>query len=171
MTTADPTMNAITEAVTTGHQGDMDEARETLQALWSAIGPDGDPLHRCTLAHYMADLQEETAQALKWDVRAIDAADALTDDRAQRYHSSLNVRGFYPSLHLNLADNYRRLGAYKAARHHLDAARACAGDLPDDAYGQNVLTGIDNVAAALEDQTAEAASPDASGATPSTSRR
>ncbi|WP_280406843.1 hypothetical protein, partial [Nocardia carnea] len=107
-------MNAITEAVTLGRSGDIATARARLLEIWTAIGVAGDALHRCTLAHYLADLYDDPAQALAWDIRALDAADSLGDDRARQYHASLQVAGFYPSLHLNLADNYRRLGSWGA---------------------------------------------------------
>ncbi|NKZ93720.1 hypothetical protein GS966_28750, partial [Rhodococcus hoagii] len=109
--------------------------------------PIGDPLHRCTLAHYLADLHDDPAQALVWDVRALDAADGLTDDRARQHHASLEVRGFYPSLHLNLADNFRRLGSFDAARAHLDAAVGYLDALGADAYGAMIRAALDEVAA------------------------
>ncbi|MBL1076502.1 hypothetical protein JK358_19070 [Nocardia sp. 2] len=156
MTVVDETMIAITEAVTLGRQGNTDAAREALTALWDSIGAAGDPFHRCTLAHYLADVQEHAADALTWDLRALDAADALTDDRAQQHDASLSVRGFYPSLHLNLADCYRRLGAFDTAHRHLAQARDGLGTLADrPEYDQGVRAGIANVAAALENRSTD----------------
>ncbi|MGW5384712.1 hypothetical protein [Nocardia sp. NPDC003963] len=145
----DTTMNAITAAVTLGRSGDTTTARERLLEIWRGIGVTGDPLHRCTLAHYLADLYDDPAQALAWDIRALDAADALTDDRAQRHHANLRVTGFYPSLHLNLADNYRRLGSWDAATERLAAARERLDALADDAYGTMIRTALDEVAEAV----------------------
>jgi hypothetical protein len=79
----DPTMEAIAQAVTEGRVGDITSARRTLLGLWPTIGVTGDPLHRCTLAHYLADLYEDPAQALAWDVRALDAAEAVTEQRVR----------------------------------------------------------------------------------------
>ena len=103
----DPTMEAITAAVVRGREGRTDTARTELLTIWSRIGADGDALHRCTLAHYLADLYDHPAESLIWDVRALDAAQALTDERAQRHHADLRVTGFLPSLHLNMADALR----------------------------------------------------------------
>ncbi|MFC9994138.1 hypothetical protein [Nocardia sp. NPDC127526] len=155
MTVIDDVMIAINDAVTLGRQGDTAQAREQLTELWETMGPDGDPLHRVTLAHFMADLQDHAADALTWDLRALDAVDSLTDERAQQHHAALNVRGFYPSLHLNLADCYRRLGAFDTARKHLEAARSRVDALDDDGYGRGVLAGIGNVEAALAEQSTE----------------
>ncbi|MFI6875043.1 hypothetical protein ACIBL6_16565 [Streptomyces sp. NPDC050400] len=145
----DPTMEAIGRAVVEGRTGDALSARHQLLDLWAAIGVTGDPLHRCSLAHYLADLYEDPAQALAWDVRALDAADAVTDRRVQEHHAGLHVAGFYPSLHLNLADNYRRLGSFDAATEHINAAREYAPSLPDDAYGAFLRTVLDEVAEAI----------------------
>ncbi|WP_067664646.1 hypothetical protein [Nocardia miyunensis] len=148
-------MTAITVAVGYGHNGDPDTARDTLLRLWHTMGPLGDPLHRCTLAHYLADLYDDAAQALIWDVRALDAAGALTDERARRHHPALRVRGFYPSLHLNLADNLRRLGSFEAADQHLDAAREYFDALGADPYGDGIRAAADEVAAAVRARSTE----------------
>lgn len=147
--TSDPTMEAIGRAVTDGRTGDVAAARRKLLDLWSAIGVTGDPLHRCSLAHYMADLHDDPAQALAWDVRALDAADATTEQRVRDHHAGLRIAAFYPSLHLNLADDYRRLGSFEAATEHIDAAGAHAPALPRDPYGDLLRGAIQQVAEAI----------------------
>ncbi|MFF6980894.1 hypothetical protein ACFZAV_25050 [Streptomyces sp. NPDC008343] len=153
MTTApaspDPTMEAIGQAVIEGRSGDTVSARQKLLKLWSAIGVTGDPLHRCSLAHYLADLYEDPAQALAWDIRALDAADAVTEQRVQEHDASLHIAGFYPSLHLNLADNYRRLGSFDAAAEHINTAKEHAPNLPPDPYGAFLRTTLDEVTEAI----------------------
>ncbi|MEV6139512.1 hypothetical protein AB0L63_26355 [Nocardia sp. NPDC051990] len=150
---AQETMTAITRAVELGRTGSAQAARDTLLEIWAALGPQGDPLHRCTLAHYLADLYDDPAQALCWDVRALDAADGLTDERLRRHDQNLDVRGFYPSLHLNLADNYRRLGSFDAAQREIDAAQGYVDALGNDGYGAMIRTAIDEVAAAIRTRT------------------
>ncbi|MFD0364130.1 hypothetical protein ACFQZZ_22020 [Nocardia sp. GCM10030253] len=145
----DETMAAITRAITLGREGSPDAARNALLEIWDSLGPQGDPLHRCTSAHYLADLYEDAAQALSWDIRALDAADSLAADRARQYDSQLDVRGFYPSLHLNLADNYRRLGSFEAAQCEIDAARDSLHTLGDDAYGAIVRKAVDEIAESI----------------------
>lgn len=157
----DPTMTAITTAVTRGRDGDVARAREDLLAIWADIGVLGDPLRRCTLAHHLADLYADPAAALVWDVRALDAAVALTDQRAQEHHASLQVAGFYPSLHLNLADDLRRLGAFETAAEHITAAEEHTAALPSGAYGDMIRTAISEVRAAItaRDTAPRASSP------------
>lgn len=154
MTIADPVLTRITQAVTAFRDGDT-TGRSSLAALWSEIGPGGDPFHRCTLAHYLADMYDDAAESLIWDVRALDAADALTDDRVRRHHAALSVAGFYPSLHLNLADDLRRLSAFPAADRHLTAAHTHLGTLGDDEYGRGIRRALEEVAAAVAERSTE----------------
>ncbi|MEU6136424.1 hypothetical protein [Nocardioides sp. NPDC047086] len=146
---ADPTMDAITTAATLGRQGDLARARGELLAIWDGIGVLGDPLHRCVLAHHLADLYTDPAVALIWDVRALDAAEALSDRRAQEHDASLQVAGFYPSLHVNIADNLRRLGAFTAAAEHIGKAEERATALPGGPYGDMIHTAIQGVGEAI----------------------
>ncbi len=150
MSTGEPTMADIAAAVQAGRDGRRAEAREALTALWDRLGPDGDRLCRVTLAHFLADLQDDAREELAWDERALAAVAALTDDRAHQHHAGLQVRAFLPSLHLNLADVHRRLGNVPAARDHLAAAEVSAPDLPSGDYGDLVRSGLGHVRAALD---------------------
>ncbi len=145
----DPVMTRIGEAIELARAGHGEAARPRFAEIWDEIGPAGDPFHRCALAHYAADVQPDVEAELMWDLRALAAADEVTDERAQRYHSSLSVAGFYPSLHLNLADVYRRLGEHEKAREHIGRAQAAVDALTDDGYGRMVRQGIARTAAQL----------------------
>lgn len=154
MTSTDPdaVMEAISRSVSLGRDGDAAKARHDLLAIWRQVGVLGDPLHRCTLAHHLADLYDDPAQALVWDVRALDAADALTDQRVQDQHASLYVAGFYPSLHLNLADDFRRLGAFEAAAAHIEEAGEHAPSLLGGSYGDTIRDAIREVREAIAER-------------------
>lgn len=154
-------MDAITTAVTLGHEGETARARQDLLAIWEDLGVLGDPLHRCTLAHYLADLHPDPAEALIWDVRALDAAGALTDHRVAEHHAGLEVAGFYPSLHLNIADNLRRLGAFEAAGEQIDRAEERVAALPQGPYVDMIRAAIRGVrdAIAARDTTPRSTSP------------
>nr|WP_222108949.1 hypothetical protein [Streptomyces cupreus] len=135
-------MTRIGQVVMLHHAGDREEARHRFLDLWAEIGEDGDPLHRCTLAHYLADTQDEPGDELAWDLRALTAAEELTDDRLAEHESALAVRALYPSLHLNLAADYVKLGRSEAARTHLRRARTAADTLAEDSYGDGVRAAI-----------------------------
>ncbi|MCH5674586.1 hypothetical protein MKW14_22650 [Streptomyces sp. CME 23] len=141
-TASDAVMSRIGQVVILQHAGDREEARDRFLALWAEIGEDGDPLHRCTLAHYLADAQDDPADELAWDLRALTAAEELTDERSAEHESALAVRALYPSLHLNLAADYVKLGRGGAARSHLHRARTAAETLAHDSYGDGVRAAI-----------------------------
>ncbi|MCX4961466.1 hypothetical protein [Streptomyces virginiae] len=153
----DAVMTRIGQAVILLHAGDREEARNRLGEIWSEIGEEGDSLHRCTLAHYMADAQDDPADELAWDLRALTAAatdgpgDGPDDGpgtgppqagRPVRGEAHPAMRVFYPSLHLSLAADYVKLQRPEAARIHLARARAATGALSDDGYGNGVRAAI-----------------------------
>ncbi|GIJ43805.1 hypothetical protein Val02_06910 [Virgisporangium aliadipatigenens] len=125
-------MERVGAAVTLGREGDPAAARELLAELWDEAD---DPVQRCAIAHYAADVQESVAEELAWDLRALAVVPEQPDAR---------FTGFLPSLHLNLTDAYRRLGDLDAARRHLAFATEHAPVLPDDDYGRMIRGGIDN---------------------------
>ncbi|WP_424215658.1 hypothetical protein ACN20G_24170 [Streptomyces sp. BI20] len=164
----DAVMTRIGQAIILLHAGDREEARNRLGALWDALdaieaeveeesaaeaggGPDpggeraarvaARALHRCTLAHYLADAQDRSADKLVWDLRALDAADALAEEPGHDGPGGA-VRAFYPALHLHLADDYITLRRPEAARVHLARAVAGAAALADDGYGRGVRAAL-----------------------------
>ena len=146
----DPLLVRIGEAVQLSHQGERETARLLFAEIWDEIGGgQGDPLHRCTLAHAMADVQDDVREELLWDQRALAAADLVTDARVAQAGVSLPVAGLYPSLHLNLSECYRKLGDLARAREHLEQAQATIGVLGDDEYGRLIRDGLEQVAERL----------------------
>ncbi|GAA3805828.1 hypothetical protein GCM10022226_27410 [Sphaerisporangium flaviroseum] len=149
--TTDPTMTRIGHGVELHHhQGQREAARALFAQIWDDIdGEQGDPLHVCVLAHSMADVQDDVRQELMWDLRALAAADLVTDERVAQAGVTLSVAGLYPSLHLNLSDCYRKLGDLIRAREHLQQARAGIGALGDDEYGRLIRGGLERLAEQL----------------------
>ncbi|GAA1793304.1 Get4 family protein [Planosporangium flavigriseum] len=149
MAEPDLIMARIGQGVELGQRGERAAARSLFAKIWDEIGLTGDALHRCALAHSMADVQDDVREELMWDLRALEAADSLTDERVWQAGVSGSVRGFYPSLHLNLGEAYRKLGDLERARHHLERGWAAVGVLADDGYGQMVKGGLDRLAERL----------------------
>src|ERR1700712_5652059 len=108
----DPVMSTVGEAIGLGRSGDRATARELLGRAWDQVGEDGDPMHRVGIAHSMADVQDDLEEELRWDLLALAAADQLTDQRVAEAGIAAPVAGFYPSLHLNLGESYRKLGRF-----------------------------------------------------------
>jgi hypothetical protein len=97
----------------------------------------------------MADVQDDVREELAWDLRALAAADLVTDERAAQAGIALPVAGLYPSLHLNVADCHRKLGDLDRARDHLQQARDTIGALGDDEYGRLIRNGLEQLARQL----------------------
>ncbi|WP_274028890.1 hypothetical protein [Streptomyces sp. MMBL 11-1] len=166
----DAVMTRIGQAIMLLHGGDREEARNRFGALWSELGADGDALHRCTLAHYMADTQDDPGDELAWDLRALTAAEGLRTaeerdggdgpdggegrggTRSAEHRDTPAVRAFYPSLHLNLAADYLKLQRPDSARIHLRRAREAAESLADDGYGGGVRAAIDRLELRMREQ-------------------
>lgn len=151
----DPFMAAMQAGVSTADSGDREAGRAMLVKLWSSIDPGGGPFYRCTLAHYLADVVEHPAEALMWDVRALDAADEISEGRDSAIVPGLDIAGFYPSLHLNIADNLRQLSAFDAAERHIGLAKETSPALGNDDYCNWIRESISEVAADIDNKVTE----------------
>ena len=79
----DDVMGRVT-AVVQGQAGDRAAARRELAAIWTEVEQSGgDAFHRCVIAHFLADLQDDLRDELVWDERALAAVAGVTDERAQ----------------------------------------------------------------------------------------
>jgi hypothetical protein len=141
-TSPDAIMVRIGQAIMLHRAGDREEARNRFAILWSETTGKGDLFHRCTIAHYMADTQDDPGTELEWDRRALAAADALSDEEAEWGEHFLAVRCLYPSLYLNLAADHVKLGEPGAARRELARAQGVLGSLADDEYGAGVRAAV-----------------------------
>ncbi|HET7899930.1 MAG TPA: hypothetical protein VFL59_02005 [Candidatus Nanopelagicales bacterium] len=141
-------MTAVQVALT----GDRAEGRMLLENCWDAT-PSGEHAKRVVIAHYLADLQDELDDEIRWDESALtDYPRVGETDLAAIGIASAS--GLAPSLHLNLGDGYLRRGDLQAARQQLDAGIAAAGALGDDGYGDLVRKGLDGLAQRLAERTA-----------------
>lgn len=120
--------------------GEQAERRQKLETVWARIEP-SDHAARCIAAHYIADVQEELDAEVEWDEVALAESAHVSDAQLQEIHPSLSVAGFMPSLHLNLADGYRRQGRFEDAADRLQTSRefdfALDGS-PDPSYAAGI---------------------------------
>lgn len=128
-------------------RSEVAEGRRLLHELWEELGPE-QGYHRSVTAHYLADTQTELEDELMWDLRALEAAQE-TGSESGPYAAA--VRAFFPSLHLNLADGYRRLGDFDKARHHAEQGMATGDVLGLDHYGQTVRGGLIRVQTQIDE--------------------
>lgn len=127
------------------------EARELFARLWDEERFAEDALARCVLAHSIADIQVESREELRWDLIALEVAEDVTEEQALERAVPGGRLGLYPSLHLNLAEVYMRLGDDSAAAEHLHAGRRHLGLLRSDAYGARLREGYARVRRALRE--------------------
>jgi hypothetical protein len=114
------------------------DARVVLSALWPQVDAADDPFARCFLAHSLADVQDDPREELRWDLVAFEAGAAVTEERAGERGVPGGRRGLFPSLHLNLAESYVRVGDAHQARQHYAAGLEFVPYLGQDAYGDSI---------------------------------
>lgn len=99
-------------------RGQLAKASRSFISAWMQST---DDFERCITAHYVARHQEEAADALIWNQRSLDHADAVSDDR---------VRGFYPSLYLNMGLAHEDRGNRGEAKRFYEKAQSLIDALP-----------------------------------------
>jgi hypothetical protein len=149
VTEPDPVLSRLGDGIGLSQRGDRTTARTVFAQLWDQVGADGDPLHRCGIAHSMADVQDDPHEELRWDLLALAAAQEITDERAAAAGIAGPAAGFYPSLHLNLAECYRTLGNVDLAREHLAHGEATVGALGQDGYADMIRGAFARIAEQL----------------------
>lgn len=139
----------VGEAIALNGAGDRAAAHAHLTRLWEDTGPDGDPLHRLAIAHTMADCVPDPDEVVRWDERALAAAAAVTDERVRAAGIAGSIAAFYPSLHLNLGEAYRRVGDRARATAHLTRGRAALAHLLADGARDLLAEALDRLEARL----------------------
>ena len=119
-------------------QGRSPEAKTLMEALVAEVDSGDDAFAKVFLAHSLADVQEDPEDELAWDLRALALMDELTDQRAIERGNPGGKNALLPSLHLNLAVDYQRLGDDANARRHFELGRVHLDALADDAYGDSI---------------------------------
>jgi hypothetical protein len=145
-----PVSDEITAAVQLMLTGDRAAGRARLEGVWSRISSNPEPVHECVLAHHMADAQDDPIDELAWDLRSLEAVQRCTDADVQREYANGSVAALMPSIHVNLAEDYFKLGDHERSGEHLASARRFVGVLEDDAYGQMLRRGVERMARRLE---------------------
>jgi hypothetical protein len=135
--------------------GKVAEANDLFLSLCPAVEEGDDAFARCFLAHSLADVQDDPREELRWDLLALAAAADVTEERAAEQEVPGGRLGLYPSLHLNLAEDYVRLGDDEAARRHYLAGREHLHLLDEHEYGQSIRAAFEEYEALHPEQLAE----------------
>ncbi|MFB4285224.1 MULTISPECIES: hypothetical protein [unclassified Nonomuraea] len=117
-----PVVRLCTQGMQAEAEGRDIDAKGFFQQAWEIAG---DDYEACIAAHYLARHQSTPQQTLHWNQECLNRADLVADDR---------VRGFYASLHVNIAKAYGDLGEPDRAREHFERATAHIDDVPPGQY-------------------------------------
>lgn len=140
--------NAITTALTVILEGDPTTGAPRLRALWATSDP-AEHAQRCVMAHYLADLETDLDEEVRWDECALEEFTHVFDTDLTPVGIT-SAAGLAPSLHLNLGDGYLRQGHFAQARKQLELGRAAAGVLGNDGYGTMIRKGLDGLGNRLD---------------------
>jgi hypothetical protein len=138
-------MAAVQRGIELRFRGERAAALAHFTRLWDEVAAGDQPLHRCAVAHQLADLQDDAEDELAWDLLALDAAAALDDAGIRRPYEWLEPAQLFPSLHLNVAEACRKLGRLDRARHHLGLAEEAARLATDPTVRQALLAMLDGL--------------------------
>ena len=133
----EPTMAEVMRSVALMQSGEREEARSKLLGLWQRLGPNGAPSLRSSVAHFLADTEDEPELELGWDRLALEAATGVTDGTCNPALTQ-ELEAFLPSLHLNVGDAYRRVGNLEMAKLHAETGIKCSHVIADEGYGATV---------------------------------
>jgi hypothetical protein len=133
-----PAYATIREGIALRERGRSSEAKALMERLIAEVESGDDAFAKVFLAHSLADVQENPEDELAWDLRALAFMDELTDQQAVERDNPGGKKALLPSLHLNLAVDYRRLGDDDNARRHYELGRAHLNALSDDDYGDSI---------------------------------
>lgn len=130
MDTGNPVVRLCMKGMRAESEGRPAEARDLCVQAWDARRDDFDA---CIAAHYLARHQDTIEATFRWNQEALSRADAVPDDR---------VRGFYPSLYLNLGKSFEDRGDASEARRYYALAADRISALPAGPYRDLVQHGI-----------------------------
>ena len=145
-----PDWESVIHAVQVALSGDRSEGRGLLEACWASTGS-GDHAIQCVLAHYLADVQDDLEDEIRWDESAVRDHQLVGDDDLAAV-GIVSAAGLAPSLHLNLGDGYFRRGDSSAARRELEAGLASVGALGDDGYSAMIRGGLSGLEERLSER-------------------
>ncbi|MGW9041368.1 hypothetical protein ACWGQL_02205 [Streptomyces lydicus] len=118
-----PVVRLCVEGMQAEAEGRAEAALELFQRAWDTAT---DDYEACIAAHYLARHQTSPEDTLRWNQECLDRADRVGDER---------VRGFYPSLYVNIGHACRQLGQPALAHAYFVQAADRVSDASEGQYG------------------------------------
>lgn len=125
-----PVVKLCAEGIQAEMSGKVEDALNFYMQAWNLRQDDYDA---CIVSHYVARLQQTPQDILHWNQESLNYADRVNDER---------VRGFYPSLYLNLGKSHEDLGNLDEARKYYQMAADSLHVLPEGQYADVVKRGV-----------------------------
>jgi len=111
-------------------KGGIEAAKKLFLKAWEESTTD---FEKFTASHYLARNQENIEDELIWNLESLRLASVINED---------SMKGYFPSLHLNLGKSYEKLKDSEMAKNHYTTAANFIKYLPDDGYGNMIRVGI-----------------------------
>ncbi|HZY35107.1 MAG TPA: hypothetical protein VFE53_00580 [Mucilaginibacter sp.] len=111
-------------------EGNLDTAHALFQRAWDIAENDFEAF---TAAHYLARNQKDPADVLKWNLEALNRANAVKDN---------SMHAHYPSLYLNVGKACENLNDNEEANRYYQSAADASTFLPPGKYGDMIRAGI-----------------------------
>jgi tetratricopeptide (TPR) repeat protein len=125
-----PVVQLCVAGIACENQHRFDQALSLYMRAWEQAC---DDFEVCIAAHYVARHQKSAADALNWNLKSLEHANAVQDGR---------VREFYPSLYLNIGKSYEELGDKERAQMFYKTAAGKLSELSPGASREMVQDGI-----------------------------
>src|ERR1700691_3279511 len=142
MDAKNPIVRLCAEGMQLEQAGRRDDAAIIFMQAWHQSS---DDLDRCIAAHYVARVQTNPAENLRWNLESLEHADAVPAEQ---------VNGFYPSLYLNIGWAHEDLGNPAEARKYYELAATRVDGLPEGAYRNTIRDGIERGIERVSNRTA-----------------
>lgn len=139
-----PEVLEVTQLVLSGQHS---LARTKFEVLWQSLADDA--FHRCILAHYIADVQADPNDELHWDLEALNAALSAPPASFDGRIAGINYAAFLPSLHLNAAASFERVGQLPEAKHQASLATTSVASLGASPLADMTRSAITRICARL----------------------
>jgi tetratricopeptide (TPR) repeat protein len=126
---SNPVVQLCVKGIATEYSGNLEKAHGLYREAWELAKTD---LEFLTAVHYLARVQPDPGETLKWNLLALEYA---------RKTAHPDTRAFYPSLYLTIGKSYDTLGNFREAYDYYLLAHNSSVDLPDDGYGNMIRKG------------------------------
>lgn len=130
MDAENPVIKLCVEGMALEARGHSEQAAIFFVQAWEIAS---DDFEASIAAHYVARHQVSPVEALHWNQVSLDRAKLVSEEI---------VRGFYPSLYLNMGKAHEDLNRLEEAAHFYKLADGAFDVLADDRYGNVVRDAV-----------------------------